>query len=333
MLFSILFLLSLGILRFSELTADAKRLENWVNSEAEKYQIAIEQRHQVETDAFVEQLRQKDEKLEAYSWRLMSMDMESKRLQSHIEALDHDISQLRKDNMKLEAILLDREAELHSLQDQLITRFSPPNPHKLSFNSSPHDAALGHDTVWSRVKVVKRKPVHRMQKMKAIDEEVSQVVENEKVDESSANEQLQDIVLTLQSPNKEIKEGKISVLGPDHFRHKSIDTEDVANADLSHRSNSTWKMDIQALGVSYKVKRLKQQLFMLERLTGKKESSENSGNNKGMKGFYALMSLLNKQIDRYQSLQGKIDDLCMRMVCFNLIQINRAQFPYAEFIS
>ncbi|KAI3471224.1 hypothetical protein Pfo_027887 [Paulownia fortunei] len=308
------------------LTADVKNLENWVNSEAEKYKITVEQRHHLEIDAFVEQLRLKDEKLEAFRWRLMSMELESKRLQSHIEGLDHDITQLRQDNMKLEAILLDREAELHSLKEQLITHFSPPYPQKLNFNSSLHDAAIGHDKVWSKAKVIKRKPGHRRQEKKSIAEEFFQAAENDKVDETSANEQLQDIVLTFQSPNKEIKEGKVSALGPDHFQHESIDTEDVANAEtstsvgqgLSKRSNCTWKMDIQALGVVYKVKRLKQQLLMLERLTGKKGSCENSENNNGVKGFYALMSLLNKHVDRYQSLQGKIDDLCMRMYENNL---------------
>ncbi|CAK9146549.1 unnamed protein product [Ilex paraguariensis] len=76
-------------------------------------------------------------------------------------------------------------------------------------------------------------------------------------------------------------------------------------------------MDLHALGVSYKIKRLKQQLLMLERLTGKQESYEDSESNDyghiGMRGFYTLMSLLNKQVSRYQSLQGKTDELCKRM--------------------
>lgn len=80
-------------------------------------------------------------------------------------------------------------------------------------------------------------------------------------------------------------------------------------------------MDLQALGVSYKIKRLKQQLLMLERLMGKQESSENvkskdDGRN-GIKGFLSLVSLLTKQVGQYQSLQEKADDLCKRMVSFS----------------
>lgn len=246
-----------------------------MNAEAEKYKIAVEQRHHHAIDAFVEQLRLKDDKLEAYRWRLMSMEMESNTLQSHVEGLDLEIAQLRQDNLKLEAVLLDREKELHSLKEQLLLQcLNPPNHQNSDFK-------VGEDPVWSKVKVVKRRA---RQETKAIAEEiVSPAVD---IDEMSPNEQLQDIVLTLKSPNKEIK-----------------------GEGLNKTSNDPpWKMDIQALGVSYKVKRLKQQMLVLERLTGKRDESL------GAKELYALTSLLNKQIDRYRSLQGKIDGLCIRMV-------------------
>ncbi|KAK9914443.1 hypothetical protein M0R45_038223 [Rubus argutus] len=57
---------------------DMKQLEGWVRSEAERYAAVIEQRHHLEIDAFIEQLRLKDEKLETYRWRLLSMEIESK---------------------------------------------------------------------------------------------------------------------------------------------------------------------------------------------------------------------------------------------------------------
>lgn len=57
---------------------------------------------------------------------------------------------------------------------------------------------------------------------------------------------------------------------------------------------------------------------MLERLTGKQESLEDTESNDngqiGIKSFLALMSLLNKQVGRYQSFQEKADDLSKRMV-------------------
>ncbi|XP_011075966.1 myosin heavy chain, striated muscle [Sesamum indicum] len=293
--------------------ADVDHLENWEDSESHK--IAMEERHNLEIDAFAEQLSIKDEKLEAFRWRLLSTEIESKRLQSHIEGLDQEITQLRQENMKLEALLLDRNAELHSLKEQLVLQFNPPNLQKLNFNS------INHDTVWSKVKVIKRKPGQKRQELKAIAEGISQAVEDKKVDDMPANEQVKDIVLTLQNPHKELQEGKVAAMEPDHLRRESIDSDDIANAETStslgqgpsRKTTSTWKMDIHALGVSYKIKRLKQQFLMLERLTGKQENSENNNGYSGVKGFHALTSLLNKQVDRYQSLQGKTDDLCQRM--------------------
>lgn len=292
-------------------TSDVEHLENWVNSEAEKYEIAIEQRHYLELEAFAEQLRLKDEKIEAFHWRMLSMELQSKRVQSHIEGLDHDLTQLKQKEMKLTATLLDREAELHKLKEQfqLQLQSNPSNLHKLNVNPSLHDAVVAHDPVWSNVKVIKRKPGQRKPEMKAIAEDISKEMVNDKADHIPSSEPLKDIVLTLQSETNV-------------FQHESIGSEDVASSEtstsvsqeLSNKSN--WRMDIHALGVSYKIKRLKQQLLMLERLTGKQESNENGGNKNGvcgLKGFYPLISLLNKQVDRYQSLQTKNDDLCKRM--------------------
>ncbi|KAL8537983.1 hypothetical protein ACS0TY_000072 [Phlomoides rotata] len=305
-----------------QMISDVEHLENWVDSETAKYEMAIQGRHNLELDAFVEQLRLKDEKLEAFRWRLLSMEIESKRLRSHVEGLDHDITQLRKENMKLEALLMDREAELHSLKEQLVMQFNPPNLQKLNFTSSLHEVALNHNTVWSKVKVIKRKPGQKRQEMKAIAEDV--IVENEKIEEIATYEQQKDIVLTLQYPQKEMHDEKEASVSPDHSRQESMDSDVVANLETlpsmgegtSKRSNPTKKMDIHALGVSYKIKRLKQQFLMLERLTGKQESCENNENSNAdsaVKGLYALTSLLNKQVDRYQNLQGKTDDLCQRM--------------------
>lgn len=94
------------------------------------------------------------------------------------------------------------------------------------------------------------------------------------------------------------------------------------------------KMDIQALGVSYKIKRLKQQLVVLENLasslavmqiTNKDEntstldgSSDKEIDEKKQQtnGLLLMQSLLNKQLKRYQSLEEKTDNLCSRMVRF-----------------
>ncbi|KAG6410053.1 hypothetical protein SASPL_128100 [Salvia splendens] len=301
--------------------ANVERLENWDNLETVKYEFPLQQRHNLQIDAFVDQLRLKDKRLEAFRWRLLSMEMEAKRLQSHIEGIDHEITQVRNENMRLEALLLDRETELHALKEQPLMQFNPPNLQKLNFESSLHEAAMHHNTVWSRVKVIKRKPGQGRQEMKVTAEEIPQEVENEKVHEITVDEQLKDIAETLKHPHKEIKDAKVASLDPNHVRQGRSSSDDAANVEttisagqgLSKKKNSTLKLDIHALGVSYKIKRLKQQFLMLERLMGKQENSENNNVDIAAKGLYALTSLQNKQVDRYQSLQGKIDDLCQRM--------------------
>ncbi|XVF24254.1 hypothetical protein REPUB_Repub13aG0111800 [Reevesia pubescens] len=66
-------------------TADVKRLEGWVRAKVEKYAIVTEKRHHLKLDAFAKQMRLKDEKLEAFCWWLLSMELESKQLQSYVE--------------------------------------------------------------------------------------------------------------------------------------------------------------------------------------------------------------------------------------------------------
>ena len=46
------------------------------------------------------------------------------------------------------------------------------------------------------------------------------------------------------------------------------------NQTLSTTKLSLWKMDLHALGISYKIKRLKQQLVLVERLIGRQANDE-----------------------------------------------------------
>ncbi|PPR84553.1 hypothetical protein GOBAR_AA36162 [Gossypium barbadense] len=275
------------------MTTDVKRLEHWVRDEAEKYAAVIEKRHHLELDAFAEQMRLKDEKLEAFRWRLLSMELESKRMQSHAEGLNQDMSQLRQDNMKLEALLLEKEEELDSLKEQ------PLSCHKNNLiNLSLHDPALlTHDTVWPNVKIIKKKSTDKEQETNTTLLDESQ--------EIPSNKETKNIRLIVQVPEKEFKEQK-ETPKPDPVEKET---------NSSALASTLWRMDLQALGVSYKIKRLKQQLLLLERLTGKQETGEDTegSSDNGMKGFLLSISLLNKQVGRYQSLQGKTDDLCKRM--------------------
>ncbi|KAM1232257.1 hypothetical protein ACFX13_042839 [Malus domestica] len=283
---------------------DIKQVEGWVRSEAERYAALIEQRHHLEMDAFVEQLRLKDEKLETYRWRLMSMELESKRLESHVEGLNKDISHLRHDNMKLEALLLEREDELTSLKEQFASqsRFLNCQTNNLNIIST---------------KVKTEDPKKKTSSVEPCEEEGGK-----KEEETPSSSQFN--AATVKSPDKEFESEKdTSHEGTSQAGSASpveVDGADklASPSQASSSNTSPWRMDLQALGVSYKIKRLKQQLIMLERFSGKQEAGEdhtesNDDGQSGIKGFLMLMLLLNKQVGRYQSLQGKVDDLCQRM--------------------
>ncbi|KAI3749104.1 hypothetical protein L6452_12684 [Arctium lappa] len=288
----------------SEESADIRQLEGWVQCEAEKCITILEQRHQLEVNAFAEQLRLKDEKLEAFRWHSLSMDIELKRLHSHIEGLGQDLTKLKERNLKVEALLLDRESELQALKEQMKSELQLRTPKsQTSYSntlSTSHPLATTHvDSVWSNDRIIKRKPGEKEKDLKAPSEEIF---------EESV---FKDTLLTVQSPDKEFEDKKdIISVGEEHARKKEILTAE-------NMSLSTWKMDLHALGVFYKIKRLNQQLLIFERLTGKQESCENSECDDkrqfGVKGFYSLISLVNKQVSRYQSLQEKANDICKRM--------------------
>lgn len=303
--------------------ADVKQLEGWVRSEAERYAAVIEQRHHLEMDAFVEQLRLKDEKLETYRWRLLSMELESKRLESHVEGLNKDLAHLRHNNMKLEALLLEREEELTSLKEQFASQLRFLNSQK-NLNSTAYDSSVVNDALWHKFNIISRKADEEDQNTKRTLMEQSQEQDIKKEEETPSSSLCKNVILKIQSPDKEFEVDKdVAYEGTSQEGSESSvavnGTEKLASpTHSSSTNNSLWRMDLQALGVSYKIKRLKQQLLMLERFTGKHEGAEdhtesNDDGQSGIKGFLLLMSLLNKQVGRYQSFQGKVDDLCHRM--------------------
>ncbi|KAJ7965331.1 Ribonuclease P protein subunit P38-related isoform 1 [Quillaja saponaria] len=302
------------------INANVKHLEGWVRSEAEKYATLLEQRHHLELDAFAEQMRLKGEKLEALRWRLLSMELESNRLRSHVEGLNKDNSKRRHDNIKLEALLVEREEQLTSLKEQFASQLKSLNCQKTNLNSSPHSSEVAQESNSSKAKVIKRIQEEIEQERK--DTSVEEVIGKE---EPLASNQSHDVTLELQSPDSKEFEEERHVINKGNMQNEStIQLEDAMTENLalqcqdSNKTDSSpWRMDLHGVGVSYKIKRLKQQLLMLERLTGKQDSVENVASHDdgkiSMKGFLSLSSLLNKQVVRYHSLQGKTDDLCKRM--------------------
>ncbi|CAL1404486.1 unnamed protein product [Linum trigynum] len=255
--------------------ADVRRLEGWIRMEAERYAEAIEKRHHVEIDAFVEQLRLKDEKLEAFRRKFLSSHIESNRVQSHLESLNQELSRLRHENMKLEALLLQSKEEVSCLQQQ--ARMSQSEQQlQVTISDQPKNGIM----------VVVESPDKEFEEEKHV---------------------------TEQGPT--INEGSPSSMGEIESVKSVATTSNALVISTNGSSNNLWRMDLHALGVSYKIKRLKQQLLMLERLTEKQESGEEDSGDQdnGVKDFLMLISLLNRQISRYQTLQAKTDELCQRM--------------------
>ena len=159
-----------------------------------------------------------------------------------------------------------------------------------------------------QVKIVKKKPGEEEQETETMFLETSQD-ESTEIDEGTpSTDHYRDIIFTVQSP--EFDEQKDIVLeGPSEEGSSSpleVDAAEKlpspAQQQLSKTKSSQWRMDLHALGVSYKLKRLKQQLVMLKRLRGKQESGEDKeskdvGEN-SVKSFLSLMSLLNKQVTK-----------------------------------
>ncbi|XP_020963588.1 polyamine-modulated factor 1-binding protein 1 [Arachis ipaensis] len=290
--------------------------------------LLIEQRHHLELDAFTEQMRMKDEKLEAFRWQLLRMELETKQLQSHLEGLVKDVTQLRHDKMRLETLVLEREDELASLKEKFSSQMRSFNCIRNN-NSNLHpqpSEPVQQDAVCSKVKVVKRKSGEKEQEIVETLIEVDCEKEVHPVAHDQFNNDANSVV---QSQNNEIEvekdismEGSSSIMQNQSPNPNQIEVDGAEKiASTSQPSNKTkqspWKMDLHALGVSYKIKRLKQQLVLVERLAGMQasdEKSETSDESKGgMKAYLSLTALLNKQVGRYQSLQEKTDDLCKRM--------------------
>ncbi|KAL9225414.1 hypothetical protein vseg_001343 [Gypsophila vaccaria] len=271
---------------------EAMQLDEWVHLEAERYHSAFEKRHQLELDSITEQMNLKDDKLEACRWRLLSSELKSRKLQSKMEGLNKDLSQLRRDNFKLETLLLDRDVELKTLKDQVAS----------------------HSSRWES-RLMKKPSEKQMVVKNLVVSEARKEEKHQSVSKDSSSTFLSPAdSATEKEMLQELQPSGVEVAS---FGGLKIRKEEVEKQFPNSRDGSTWKVDIHALGISYKIKRLNQQLLMLDRLTGRPKSGEiekNDEHEQGrLKGFSLLRSLLNKQVGRYQSLQEKTDDLSKRM--------------------
>ncbi|CAA7054002.1 unnamed protein product [Microthlaspi erraticum] len=231
-----------------------------------------------------EHMKLKDEKVEALCLHLMNSELDSKRLRSCIEGLSQEMSQLRHNNTKLERQVSQRgEEESVSLKTQI--RSLVPNKNNTS---------------------CRRKNTKTEGELES--KEDSQENGMEKGRESYSPDELRHLTLKAAQSDAEEESDKESLF-------TKIGKADCKESETSTTGNPPWRMDLHALGVSFKIKRLKQQLMMIERYIGKQESQEidEISSDTGKRALLLLITLLNKQVTRYQSLQEKIDDLCKRM--------------------
>ncbi|XP_010442855.1 PREDICTED: golgin subfamily A member 6-like protein 22 [Camelina sativa] len=275
----------------------AKKRENLTFGEEELCIRVTGKEREMELGEFRDHMKIKDEKVEALCLHLMNSELELKRLRSCIEGMNQEMSQLRHENTQLEGMVNRRGEESVSLKKQEFkTQYSKSLiPHKNNTSCRRKDT----------------KPEEREKEFRS--REVSQENATEKGRESYSPDELRH--LTLKAAQSDAEEGSENERLLPGKREKGNGKESKSLIRSSSTNNPPWRMDLHALGVSYKIKRLKQQLMMLERYIGKPESQEIEKNSSdtGKKALLLIITLLNKQVTRYQSLQEKIDDLCKRM--------------------
>ncbi|KAG2299187.1 hypothetical protein Bca52824_035659 [Brassica carinata] len=272
---------------FSELGVKKKR-ENMSFGEEDFCIRVIGKKQEIDLGVLPEHVKLKDEKIEALCLHLMNSELESNRLRSCNEELRQEMSLLRDNNTKLEGLVNQRGEESVAIRKQQLKILS----------SHKNNTRFGR----KNTKAEARERVFEGSK-----ENVT-----EKGRESYSPDELRHLTLKAAQSDAEDESEKDTLLQENEF----LKREKADGKESESTNNPPWRMDLHALGVSFKIKRLRQQLMMLERYIGKQESQEidkSSSSDTGKRALLLLITLLNKQVTRYQSLQEKIDGICKRM--------------------
>lgn len=155
------------------------RLEDWAKLENVRHPAQLEQKHWQELNAFSRQMRVKDEKMDYFRRHMMNMEIDSKRSQSEIAILNHNLKQTREEKKLLESMLIEKNRDLKSLRE------------RLNFHENKSDNKMHSDFLQNRpyemdakamrleVKAVKRKLREREREHRTILIKVLEEVENE----------------------------------------------------------------------------------------------------------------------------------------------------------
>lgn len=276
------------VVHFEGVNGIAKKRENMSFGEEDFCIRVIGKKQEIDLGVLPEHVKLKDEKIEALCLHLMNSELESNRLRSCNEELRQEMSLLRDNNTKLEGLVSQRGEESVAMRKQQLK----------SLTSHKNNTRFGR----KNTKAEARERVFEGSKEKA----------TEKGRESYSPDELRHLTLKAAQSDAEEESEKDTLLQENEFTKR----EKADGKETESTNNPPWRMDLHALGVSFKIKRLRQQLMMLERYIGKQESQESdkiSSSDTGKRALLSLITLLNKQVTRYQSLQEKIDGICKRM--------------------
>ncbi|CAO2170313.1 unnamed protein product [Urochloa humidicola] len=358
-------------------------LQEWFQMETEKYTAMMKHRHAAEVEAFTEQLRLKDEKLEAFRWRAVTTDVEAARLRSRIQDLEARLAQHEDHAAALEALVVDRENENKALTEHLEALHSKALAVAISKAAGDQDDDAGgrcipcspvmiHRTMSGEAgrqlspgssrreeresNKLEEPPSPDDHKVFDVEETEALVVpvrdlalakaatpmERERHD-APARRSFRSEIEEFSEEEKEVYTDPGNARAAQASTSSSYHSQEARSSELGLvvvpppppevKGSAAWKTDIHALAVSYKIKRLKQQLLVLEKLaaaegkekeeaaaaetrpSGSEAGCSSSGSSRQLprSRYQTMMSFLNKHVKRYQSLDDKIDDLCTRM--------------------
>ncbi|CAN6869125.1 hypothetical protein Bca4012_044522 [Brassica carinata] len=274
-----------GVVHFEGANGVARKRENMSFGEEDFCIRVIGKKQEIEIGVLPEH-----EKIEALCLHLMNSELESNRLRSCIEGQSQEMSQSRHNNTKVEESVAMRKQHFK-------TQLKSFMPHKNNTSYRRKNTKAEELQVQERVFGLK---------------EGSKEHATEKGRESYSPDELRHLTLKAAQSDAEEESEKDTLL----TENGKANGKEESESQPSSTNNPPWRMDLHALGVSFKIKRLRQQLMMLERYIGKQESQEIdkiSSSDTGKRALLLLITLLNKQVTRYQSLQEKIDGICKKM--------------------
>lgn len=274
-----------GVVHFEGANGVARKRENMSFGEEDFCIRVIGKKQEIEIGVLPEH-----EKIEALCLHLMNSELESNRLRSCIEGQSQEMSQSRHNNTKVEESVAMRKQHFKT---QLKSFMSHKNNTSYRRKNTKAEELQVQERVFGP-------------------KEGSKEHATEKGRESYSPDELRHLTLKAAQSDAE-EESEKDILLPENGK---ADGKEESESQPSSTNNPPWRMDLHALGVSFKIKRLRQQLMMLERYIGKQESQEIdkiSSSDTGKRALLLLITLLNKQVTRYQSLQEKIDGICKKM--------------------